>query len=66
MSAGNAQNEGFQVSVRDRQDREIVNLKKVYYRDFIHVGKNIRGTVMVAHAKGELWGNSGGKVDLHS
>ena len=66
MSAGNAQNEGFQVSVRDRQDREIVNLKKVYYRDFIHVGKNIRGAVMVAHAKGELWGNSGGKVDLHS
>lgn len=65
MSAGQRKTDPFQVSVRDNRDKQIVLLKKVHYRDFIHVGRNKSGRLMVAHAKGEYWYKDGGKVDLH-
>ena len=64
MSAGQSQTGSFQLCVWDRHNNVIKHLNKVFYRDFIHVGKK-DGAHYVAHAKGENWGSEGGKVDIY-
>lgn len=66
MSAGQAKQESFQLTVWDETKKVVTHIKNVYHRDFIFISENFGGKLYVAHGKGEYHYDQAGKIDLHS
>ena len=64
MSAGQAKDGLFQLCVWN-QHQQAIHTVKCYHRDYVHVCFK-DGKWRMMHAKGELWGEEGGKVDVYS